>query len=342
MIKYLKGDLFSDHAEALVNTVNTVGVMGKGLAYQFKEKYPENFLKYRDACKNKELTTGTVLTVPIKEPNGPHYVINFPTKEHWKGKSKIEYIESGLDALISTVDKHNISSVAIPALGSGLGGLPWSQVEQVLIRKLETIERVEWRIYAPTETPKKQSPTRITFGRAVLIVAIEQYVNQSRKDNLSEQELQCLMYILLNNGIEISSIIFDKYLDSPFSSVLHESLKKMDGSLLYISGINKSIDSTRININKDHLKKSREKIRTENNIYNIIRKTIDIISGYQSNEGMAIISSVLWVVNNSSKDTDNVVENTWKRVSKQKGVTRELIKGAITRLNEENIISYKI
>ncbi|TON64226.1 hypothetical protein CGH51_25255, partial [Vibrio parahaemolyticus] len=89
---------------------------------------------------------------------------------------------------------------------------------------------------------------------------------------------------------------------------------------LYISGINKSIDSTRININKDHLKKSREKIRTENNIYNIIRKTIDIISGYQSNEGMAIISSVLWVVNNSSKDTDNVVENTWKRVSKQKGV----------------------
>lgn len=122
MISYEKGDLFNDSAEALVNAVNTVGVMGKGLAYQFKERYPENFDKYRAACKRGDLSVGSIFLVELNQGERPRYILNFPTKAHWKGKSKIEYITEGAADLVRLVKEFGISSVAVPALGSGLGG----------------------------------------------------------------------------------------------------------------------------------------------------------------------------------------------------------------------------
>lgn len=122
MISYEKGDLFNDSAEALVNAVNTVGVMGKGLAYQFKERYPENFDKYRAACKRGDLSVGSIFLVELNQGERPRYILNFPTKAHWKGKSKIEYITEGAADLVRLVKEFGISSVAVPALGSGLEG----------------------------------------------------------------------------------------------------------------------------------------------------------------------------------------------------------------------------
>ena len=123
MITFIKGNLFEAEAEALVNTVNTVGVMGKGIALQFSRAFPEIVQPYKQACESGELAIGRVFTVRLSMLDGPKYVINFPTRKHWKGSSKIEFIRSGLESLKQEIDRLGIKSVAIPPLGCGLGGL---------------------------------------------------------------------------------------------------------------------------------------------------------------------------------------------------------------------------
>mgnify|MGYP003635456788 FL=1 len=121
MITYQTGNILHDQADAIINTVNTVGIMGKGLALQFKKAFPDNFKIYKKACDDKKLVTGEVLTVELNSINAPFYIINFPTKAHWKGSSKLEYIERGLNSLKAEVKRLGLKSVALPALGSGLG-----------------------------------------------------------------------------------------------------------------------------------------------------------------------------------------------------------------------------
>lgn len=149
MIHYKQGNILHEQAQALVNTVNTVGIMGKGLALQFKKAFPDNFEVYKKACDDKLLSTGQVLSVPLNSMTPPYYVINFPTKSHWKSPSKLEYIESGLDALKQEVKRLNIQSVAIPALGSGLGGLEWCEVDKIIQKKLSDMPEVDWVIFNP-------------------------------------------------------------------------------------------------------------------------------------------------------------------------------------------------
>lgn len=149
MIKLTKGNLFDANTEAIVNPVNTVGVMGKGLALQFKQRYPENFNCYRKAFEHKELTTGNMLLFEVGETSNPRYIINFPTKQHWRGKSKIEYIEEGMEDFVKVIEENNIQSVAIPPLGAGWGGLDWQAVKTCILKHLEPLTEVECWIYEP-------------------------------------------------------------------------------------------------------------------------------------------------------------------------------------------------
>lgn len=339
MITYVKGDLFNDSAEALVNAVNTVGVMGKGLAYQFKNKYPENFDKYRVACKNEGLSIGKVFVVKLEQVSGPKYIFNFPTKAHWRGKSKIEYISEGLNDLVLIVQELGLSSVAIPALGSGLGGLPWSQVEKVMLEALDKVPSVDWHIYAPNEAPPSRSKLKLTTGRSILLLALHAYLRASRKKTLSEQEAQGLVYFLHRKG-SLEAIIYDTFRNIPFSSVLHDSLKKMDGHCLYLSGINKAPDATYISLDKEYLSRAKSMISKDDVSFLHIRNTIDLISGYQSNEGMAVISTSLWLSDQYLKEgkerkQSEVVEMALEHLSKQRGISESLIKGALERLSGE-------
>lgn len=129
MIIFKTGDIFSEEVDAIVNPVNCVGVMGKGLALEFKKRYPYNFREYEIACKNKEIDIGKVLCVDTTSVLRPWWVINFPTKYHWKDKSSIAGIELGLKDLIRVMKDRDIQSIAIPALGAGLGGLEWTNVK---------------------------------------------------------------------------------------------------------------------------------------------------------------------------------------------------------------------
>lgn len=341
MIKYVKGNLFSDDADALINTVNTEGVMGKGLAYQFKERFPKNFTIYRDACKKKSLSVGKVLLVRNTEGDKPKYIINFPTKAHWKSKSKIEYIEHGLDDLINVVKKEGITSVAIPALGSGLGGLPWSQVEKIIIDKLNDIDNVEWRVYAPNDAPPSSKKSDLTIGRASLIVALEQYLKIAKKKQLSELEAHCLLFILSQAGLKLNKIVFDQFQQVPFSQILHDSLKKMDGNFIYISGINKPIDKTIITLDSAVTKKAEEMLTASPNKLTI-SKVINMICGYTSNNGMTIMATTLWFAMQSheqSKDLHlDITKKILHSISNLGHISEAMITDSYYRFIDEGLI----
>lgn len=129
-INYLLGDIFTAPVEAIVNPVNCVGVMGKGLALQFKERFPDNFAAYRTACAQGEVQPGRMFVFDTMRPIFPYYIINFPTKRHWRNPSRMDDIDAGLEDLVAVIRQRHISSIALPRLGCGLGGLPWPPVRQ--------------------------------------------------------------------------------------------------------------------------------------------------------------------------------------------------------------------
>ena len=157
MITFQRGDIFMDDAEALVNPVNCVGVMGKGLALQFKQRFPENFNQYAQACRQGAVMPGSL---NIHEETGsgtPRYLINFPTKRHWRDQSRLEDIREGLQALAREIRGRHIASVAAPALGSGLGGLDWKDVRHEIQQELAGLEGVRITVYEPFQAPDKRT-----------------------------------------------------------------------------------------------------------------------------------------------------------------------------------------
>lgn len=146
---YTTGNIFNSRAEAIVNPVNTIGVMGKGLALAFKKAFPKNYKLYHEACKNGLVKTGTMFVTEINEHNTVNWVVNFPTKEHWRHKSEMIWIETGLKDLRKLLLTNQIKSIAIPALGSGLGGLNWQDVKTLIAEELNELTEIDISIYEP-------------------------------------------------------------------------------------------------------------------------------------------------------------------------------------------------
>jgi O-acetyl-ADP-ribose deacetylase (regulator of RNase III) len=154
MLTFVKGNIFESGAEAIVNTVNCVGVMGRGIALQFKKRYPDNFLAYELACKRSEVVAGKMFVCKTGQLLLPKLIINFPTKRHWKSQSKIEDIRQGLVDLKKVIGDYNISSIAIPPLGAGLGGLDWQAVKREIQEAFEDVADVKIIAYEPCESPE--------------------------------------------------------------------------------------------------------------------------------------------------------------------------------------------
>lgn len=151
MIEYKSGDILRENAEALVNTVNCVGVMGRGLALKFKKAFPKNFKAYALACNNKKVQPGQMFVFKTEQLTNPYYIVNFPTKRHWRDKSRMEDIEAGLKALVNLIRQYDIHSIAIPPLGSGLGALHWLEVKTHIEAALQPLVNVRVIIYKPID-----------------------------------------------------------------------------------------------------------------------------------------------------------------------------------------------
>ncbi|MDR1193438.1 MAG: macro domain-containing protein, partial [Peptococcaceae bacterium] len=237
MINYKIGDLFDDDSEAIVNTVNCVGVMGRGIALQFKKRFPDNFKVYEAKCKLGEIIPGKMFVFEINSLMNPKFIINFPTKRHWRGESRIIDIESGLDDLVKVLKQYNIRSIAIPPLGSGLGGLDWNLVKNKIEYALISIEDVDITIYEPTGGPKagdmarnKKTPS-MTPGRAALVELIHRYLNGLLDPFITLLEIHKLMYFLQISGEDLR-LSYIKETHGPYAKNLSRVLNAVEGHML--------------------------------------------------------------------------------------------------------------
>ena len=239
MLEVTRGDILKADAEALVNTVNCVGIMGRGIALQFRKAFPENFKVYKSACDKKKLHPGTMLICDLNRFQNPRYVVNFPTKRHWKGKSKIEDIESGLEALVKEIAKNNIQSIAIPPLGCGLGGLSWGQVKPIIQKAFDALPDVHVFLYEPSGAPvaeemvKEKKIPNMTVGRAALLGLMSRYLKAVMDPFVSLLEMHKLMYFMQETG-EGLSLNYTKALYGPYAKNLRHVLNLIEG--YFISG----------------------------------------------------------------------------------------------------------
>lgn len=255
MITFKKGDLLSSDAQALVNTVNTVGVMGKGIALQFKNRFPNNYKVYRDACKNGSFKTGQVLVVLDGDLLKKKWIINFPTKAHWKGDSKYEYIRTGLIALKQALIDHNIQSVAIPPLGCGNGGLNWNEVRKMIEEELNDCS-AEIFVYEPNNQIKELlqkentiAKAKLTPARAMLMYMLFAYEATGEQSSLFIANK--LAYFLQRSGEQLR-LKFEAHHYGPYTVQLNHVLLHLNGA--YLNGMeqntNKPFDPLFLNYEK--------------------------------------------------------------------------------------------
>lgn len=244
MLSEETGSLLGAHADALVNTVNTVGVMGKGLALQFKQAYPGNFRAYQAACKRGEVRLGRMFVYEAPNLGQPRYVINFPTKGHWRSRSRLDDIRTGLRDLRQVIADCGIRSIAVPPLGCGNGGLDWRDVRLLITAALGDLTDVRVLVYPPQEGPspetmpvRTQRP-RLTSGRAALLALISDYAQLSWaegstvvRDAASLLEIQKLMYFLQEAGQPLR-LSYAKGIYGPYAENLNHVLQALEGHYL--------------------------------------------------------------------------------------------------------------
>lgn len=296
IIEKTSGSLLESNVDALVNTVNCVGVMGKGLALQFKRTYPENFKAYAKACAHRELMLGKMHVFETQKTK-PRYIINFPTKDHWKGKSRLIDVENGLIALKSEITRLNIKSIAIPPLGCGNGGLNWSQVQQLIENALADLNDVEILLYSPQVHKgsrhidiKSKAPS-MTKTRALFILLIKDYKGPDY--SLTAIEIQKLAYFLQRSGEKLN-LNFVKHLYGPYSPKIRHVLNDMEGH--YLFGCGDNVEKAEIRIKPEAEAIATELVKNDPSSLERLNLICDLIEGFETPYGMEILSSVDWLV----------------------------------------------
>lgn len=320
MIKYVTGNLLESNAQALVNAVNTVGVMGKGIALQFKKAFPDNFKVYEKACKDRTFKVGQVLVHEESLLENTKLIINFPTKTSWRLPSEYEYIQQGLVALRKEIMSRHIQSVAIPALGAGNGGLDWLKVKSLIENYLSDLE-VDIFVYEPdailqerldkaqfskegikfTKEGSKfaKKGSKLTPARAMLLLVLHDLVQHGELVN--EFSAEKIVYFLQRLGAQsIFGLVFDKGHYGPYSGKVRHVLYYLNGSYItgYSSGDKKPFDELDLVDNTED--EIRAFLQTQNNqeeLFGIVQRTQAFLDHFYSPFALELLSTVDFVVN---------------------------------------------
>lgn len=297
--------MLSSKTQALVNTVNTVGVMGKGIALQFKERFPNNFLAYSNACKNKELVPGKLLVYIEKDLKGNEtIIINFPTKTVWYQKSKYEYIEEGLKELINVILKYKIKSISLPPLGCGNGGLKWSKVKELIEKYLSSFNSIDIRIYEPNEAVKEilkkqeiNKANKLTPARAMLLYAMFYYESQGEKSSVFVANK--LAYFLQRSGestFNRTAFVACNY--GPYSVGIGHMLYELNGK--YIRGLEqlntKAFEEITLNYETASEISTYIKSKLSKDQIQRLSNVLKLIEGFQSAYSLEILASVDFIL----------------------------------------------
>lgn len=307
MITPAHGNLLEADVDALVNTVNTVGVMGKGIALQFKRAYPELFTSYASAAKTKGLALGRMHVWPTGMITGPRFIINFPTKGHWRSPSRLADIERGLDDLVRVIQEHGIRSIALPPLGCGNGGLRWSVVEPLIRRKLESVPDVDVQLYAPegapaaADMPNAEPKPAMTPGRAALIAVMAQYARHAMGEP-SLIETQKLTYFLQAAG-EPLRLNFVGHHYGPYADNLRHVLKHLEGH--YVTGFGDGSlpvqEAEPLSLLPGAETEARTVLVEHPETADRIERVIRLVEGFESAYALELLATVHWVLEHATE-----------------------------------------
>lgn len=311
MIIETTGNLVQDDAIALVNTVNTVGVMGKGLALQFKRAFPDVFKAYRSACQRGEVQPGRVL--PIRLEDSERWILNFPTKRHWREPSRLEDVNAGLIDLARLLTELKIDSVAIPPLGCGNGGLDWTVVKPLIVEHLAGLD-VEVRLYglgtpAADDMPTRSARPELTLARARLLAALGRYIRAAWESGITDKprasliEVHKVAYLLQNVGIPLG-LKFVPHHYGPFSAALNRGLSEMEGH--YLSGYGDGTGGARADIRllTPGVESAEEIVGGDSEFEHAWHHLGDAIFGYEYPDGMELLASVHYLASRPGATDD--------------------------------------
>lgn len=313
MIETTRGNLIKAPAEALVNTVNTVGVMGKGIALQFRQAFPEMCRAYEKACKDGDMQLGRVQIFDLGGlVGGPRWIINFPTKGHWRARSRLADVESGLADLVARVRKLGIRSIAVPPLGCGNGGLDWNEVRPRIEQAFAVLPDVHVFLYEPAGAPKsavmpnRTTRPKLTLGQAALIGLMDRYLKGLLDPVVSLLEIHKLMYFLKAAGENLPRLTFEKSLYGPYSPDLRHGLIRMEKHLTRGFGEGSDKPTTPVELLPGAVEAAEAFLTSLPETKNRIEKVAALIEGYEDPYGMELLSSVHWVMQHDAGARENV------------------------------------
>ncbi len=331
MITTASGNLLQADVDALVNTVNTVGVMGKGIALQFKRSYPAMFEAYAKAAKAGEIQRGRMFVWPTEALDGPRFIINFPTKGHWRAPSHLDDIEAGLRDLVAVVRHLGIRSIAIPPLGAGNGGLDWADVEPVIRSAMSELPDVDVRLYSPKGPPSASAMRnatarpRMTPGRAALVSILSQYLRSAV--TASPIEVQKLMYFLQTAG-EPLRLKFVAHHYGPYADNLRHVLIDVEGHYLrgYGDGSSKALESEPIEVLPGATEEAGTFLEERPDTLERVSRVLDLAEGFESMYGMELLSTVHWVASHdalAARSPERAVELVQRWSPRKRGLFTE-------------------
>ncbi|WP_313023866.1 macro domain-containing protein [Mobilicoccus sp.] len=311
MVREVSGNLLADDADALVNTVNTVGVMGKGIALQFKRAYPEMFADYARAARAGRLETGRMHVWETGSLTGPRYIINFPTKRHWKAGSRMSDIEAGLDDLVRVVKELGIGSIAVPPLGCGNGGLEWGDVAPRIHAAFAELDAVDVRVYPPAGAPParemidRTAAPSLTPVRAALLALIAGY-HAAAWEWPGLIGTQKLAYLLQESG-EPLGLHYAKGPYGPYADDLRKALRDMEGHFItgFGDGSTSPLDAEALEVTESARHRLHDTVVQSPDTAARTRRVLTLISGFEGTYDLELLASVHWAsVHEGAADPD--------------------------------------
>jgi O-acetyl-ADP-ribose deacetylase (regulator of RNase III) len=324
MVSEEQGNLLDATADALVNTVNTVGVMGKGIALQFKQAYPANFHAYEAACRRGEVRLGSMFTYETGLLDSPRYIINFPTKGHWRARSKLSDIKTGLADLRRVIRDRDIRSIAIPPLGCGNGGLDWQDVRPLISEALDDLEGVHVVVFPPEGAPPAESMKvrterpSMTASRAALLALVGRYVRLSHleastaTEGASLLEIQKLMYFIQEAG-QALRLNYVKARYGPYADNLNHALQPLEGHYLrgYGDRTQEVLKLSPIVLMPDAEAEAQRWLGAQHDdaTASRINAVLELVEGFASAYGLELLATVHWaaVHEQGSREANPVV-----------------------------------
>ena len=343
MITYKTGDLLSEDAEALVNTVNCVGVMGRGVALRFKRVYPDNFKAYAEECGEGRLKPGLVFVYETALLS-PRFIVNFPTKNHWRAKSRLRYIETGLQSLVAEIKKRDIRSIAIPALGCGEGGLNWQDVRNLMETAFAELEVVDIVIFEPSHVPAGAAGRRsfdipeMTPARAVLVSLMHQYRSALLDPMITLLELHKLAYFSQEAGEDLK-LEFAKAPHGPYADNLGCLLRGIEGRMIVGYEGGGDAPHKELELVAGAVEDAAACMAASPETQQRCRKVADLVDGFESPFGLELLSTAHWVASRENPEGfDDLVSKAYAWNSSKKQFSERQFKIAVEALQTKRWI----